>query len=72
MKKYKVETLHTAVSLADRYLVKIIGQERNLPCLISLATVCLLMAAKLEENISPSFLRMISILNDEHKILLKK
>lgn len=72
LKKYKVETLYTAVSIADRYLSKIIVQGRNLPCLISLATITILMAAKLEENISPSFIRMITILNEQHSILLKK
>ena len=30
------------------------------------------MAAKLEEFISPSFTRMINILNEKHKVLLKK
>jgi len=72
LKGYKIETFYTAVSLADRYLSKISSQGRSLPCLISLAAVCMLMGAKLEENISPSFIRMISILNEQHSILLKK
>ena len=72
LKRYKIETLYTAMSLGDRQLSKINDQSRNLPCLISLATVCLLMAAKLEENISPSFVRMIDIVKERYSIVLKK
>ena len=43
-----------------------------MPCLVSLATVCLLMAAKLEENIAPSFVRMIDVVNEQYSIVLKR
>ena len=72
IKQYKVETLYTAVGLADRYLKKIISLKRKIPCLITLGVTCLLMAAKLEQSISPSFTRMINILNEQHSVLLKK
>jgi uncharacterized membrane protein len=35
--------------------------------MVSLATVCVLMSAKLEQPISPSFTRMINLLTDEEK-----
>lgn len=47
LKDYKPETLYMAVSLADRYLVHIAVEGKTAPCLITLAVVCLLMAAKL-------------------------
>ena len=72
IKRYKIETLYTAVSLADRYLLKMKNSNKTVTCLITLAVTCILMAAKLEEKISPSFTRMINILNEEHKVLLKK
>ena len=49
IKNYKVETLYLAVSLADRYLVKLALKKTRAPCLVTLAITCLLMAAKLEE-----------------------
>ena len=57
-----METIFTAVSLADRYLVSITVKKEKVPCLISLAVVSVLMAAKLEQPISPSFSRMINVL----------
>ena len=47
-KKYKIETLYTAVSIVDRYLVYIAVNEQEAPCLITLAITSLLIAAKLE------------------------
>ena len=72
LKRYRIETLYTAMSLADRRLSKIQSEGHDLPCLISLATVCVLMAAKLEESISPSFIRMIDVVNEQYKVVLKK
>ena len=49
LKKYKLETLYLAVSLADRYLVYIaVCEEKEPTSLITLAVTCILMAAKLE------------------------
>ena len=72
LKKYKTETLYHAVSLADRYLVNLAVEGRSSPCLITLAVVCTLMAAKLNQPIAPSFNRMIALLHEEHDTLLAK
>ena len=72
IREYKMETIFIAVSLADRYLVSIAVKKEKVPCLITLAVVCVLIAAKLEQPISPSFERMILVLYDQHSIKLKK
>lgn len=48
LKQYKVETLYLAVSIADRYLVNLAVKGSPAPCLITLAVISVLMAAKLE------------------------
>lgn len=45
-KEYKVETLHLAISIADRYLAAL--KDTKKPSLVHLATISVLMAAKLE------------------------
>jgi hypothetical protein len=40
--------------------------------MVSLATICVLMSAKLEQPISPSFTRMINLLTDEEKKYVSK
>ena len=40
--------------------------------MIALATISVLMSAKLEQPISPSFSRMISLLTDEEQKLVSK
>lgn len=71
-KEYKVETLHLAVSIADRYLSLLAGRGATCPNLVQLATISVLLAAKLEQPISPSFNRMINLLSDEHKKCVSK
>ena len=72
VKSYRLETLYLAVSIADRYLKQIRLERKEDPCFISLAVICILLAAKLEESFAPSFIRMINLLNDQHEILLEK
>ena len=72
IKQYKIETLYSAVSLADRYLVYVALREKEPPCLITLAMTCVLLAAKLEESLSPSFTRMIAILVQKKQFTLTK
>jgi hypothetical protein len=48
MKEYKDDTLFLSTSIADRYLVNLAVKQAASPCLIKLAIVCTLMAAKLE------------------------
>jgi hypothetical protein len=71
-KQYKIETVFTAVAIYDRYLSKIghFTFPRNKVCL--LATTSILVAAKLEQPISPSFNRMISLLTAEEQKTVTK
>jgi len=66
-KEYKVETLFVAAGILDRY-INMIG-VLNFPktLMVNLATISVLMSAKLEQPISPSFSRMINLLTDEEK-----
>lgn len=59
LKCYNEETLYLAVSIADRYLVNLAVAKEKAPCLVTLSVTCLLIAAKIEEPISPSYLAMI-------------
>ena len=59
LKRYKIETLYLAVSLADKCLLYLVAKNKKPPCLIKLAATCTLIAAKLEEPMSPSINRMI-------------
>lgn len=61
IKKYKEETLYLAVSLADRYLWELIKIGHRSPCLILLSLICMLMAAKMEEPVQPSFNLMVNL-----------
>lgn len=64
-KEYKEETLYLAVSLCDRYLVNLAIGKRMAPCLIMLAIIGTLMAAKLEQPIQPNFNRMIRLVKQK-------
>jgi len=61
-KEYKQETLHLAGNIADRYLRLILAQGKPLPNFFALAATVMLMAAKVEQPISPSFNRMLGLL----------
>ena len=65
IKNYKEETLYLACSLTDRYLARLTALNKPSPCLIRLAFVCTLMAAKLEEPMQPSFNRMVRLVAKE-------
>ena len=49
IKKYKEETLYSAVSIVDRYLVNLVIRKEKAPDLILLTIVSTLIAAKLDE-----------------------
>ena len=66
-KNYKPETLFAASNILDHYLYKIGIEDFRKKQMINLATVSILMAAKLEEPISPSFTRMISMLSEDEQ-----
>jgi len=59
---YKQETMHLAGNIADRYLACLARSGKKAPNLNELAVITLLMAAKIEQPISPSFNRMINLL----------
>jgi hypothetical protein len=74
LKKYKVETLFSACMILDRYLLAISFEKFPRNEVFSLTIVSLLLAAKLEEAIAPSFLKMISLVPEaeKHKITKDK
>jgi len=71
-KDYKEETLFIAAAIFDRY-INIVGVN-NFPKnkIVHLSTIAVLMSAKLEQPISPSFTRMINLLNAEEKKVVTK
>ena len=71
-KNYKEETLFLAVSIADRYLVNLCVQRKQPPCLTSLAVISLLLGAKLEQPMHPSFNIMLKLLKETHGIVIDK
>lgn len=72
LKSYKEETLYLAASLVDRYLVNLAVKNGVAPCLIKLAVIATLMAAKLEEPIQPSYNRMVRLVSNEWNVTLNK
>lgn len=71
-KEYKPETLFIAAGILDRYIYMVGAQNFPKSQMVSLATICVLMSAKLEQPISPSFTRMINLLTDEEKKYVSK
>lgn len=72
LKQYKEETLYLAASLCDRYLVNLAIKNLKAPCLIKLAIISTLMAAKLEQPVQPSFNRMIKLVAAEWSFTVTK
>ena len=72
IKEYKEETLFLAASIADRYLVNLTVKQQTAPCLIRLAIISILMAAKLEQPIQPSFNRMVKLVADQWDVHLTR
>ena len=66
-KGYRHETLFVACSILDRYLWTIGWQTFPREKMCMLATLSILMAAKLEQPISPNFGKMISLLKENEK-----
>lgn len=71
-KDYKIETLFIAANIFDRYIYAVGKENFNKSQVINLATICVLMSAKLEQPISPSFSRMINLLTEEEKKYVTK
>lgn len=68
-KMYRKETLFIALGLLDRFLSRLVysNAEKRSIDLVLLAAVCLLMAAKLNQPLSPSFYQMIRLLDEEYQ-----
>lgn len=71
-KDYKPESLFVAAGILDRYIYMIGVQNFPRSQMVNLATISVLMSAKLEQPISPSFTRMINLLSDEEKKYVSK
>lgn len=71
-KDYKPETLFIAAGILDRYLYMVGAQNFPKAQMVSLATICLLMSAKMEQPISPSFNRLIGMLTTEEQKYVSK
>ena len=61
-KAYKSETMFLACSIADRFLANYMRRDAKEPNLVHLATIALLLGAKLEQPMFPSFERMINLI----------
>jgi hypothetical protein len=72
IKEYKEETFLLAVSIMDRYLVHMAVLAIQAPPLEQIATACILLAAKLEQPVSPSFIRMVRLVKQEFDIEVEK
>lgn len=71
-KEYKKETLFVAASIFDRYIHMVGVNNFNKHNILHLAVISVLMSAKLEQPISPSFSRMISLLQKDEKDSVSK
>lgn len=71
-KEYKNETLFIAANIMDRYIYMVGASNFPKSQMVNLATICVLMSAKLEQPISPSFTRMINLLTDDEKRYVSK
>ena len=72
-KGYRFETLFAAQNIFDRYLNMVGHWTMPDKKYVLLATISILMSAKLEQDTSPSFNRMIGLLtNDEYKHVSKQ
>jgi hypothetical protein len=71
-KDYKPETLFIAAGILDRYLYMIGAHNFPKAQMVCLATVCVLMSAKIEQPISPSFNRLIGMLTPEEQKYVTK
>ena len=63
IKSYREETLFLAVSIADRYLALLAVLHSQTPSLIELGVISIMLAAKLNEHLSPSYYNIIKIIN---------
>ena len=63
IKGYRELTLHLSVNIADMYLAQLAKNGQLLPKIVTLGTVSILLAAKLNEPCSPNFTNMVYLIN---------
>lgn len=71
-KEYKNETIFMAANIFDRYLQHVGHWQFPVKQVVSLFTVSMLLAAKIEQPIQPSYNRMIKLLNKKEKQMVTK
>ena len=71
-KGYRIETLFAAQNIFDRYLNTVGHWTIPDKKYVLLATIATLMSAKLEQDVSPSFNRMISLLTKQEQQYVTK
>lgn len=62
-----METLFLAVDIADRYLALLAVLHTVSPSLIELGVICIMLAAKINEHLSPSYYNIIKIINSQQQ-----
>ena len=67
MKGYRPETLFLAINIADRYLALMAVFHNMTPSLIELGVISILLAAKINEHLSPSYYNLIKIINSQQR-----
>lgn len=67
-----METLFVAQGIFDRYISKLGVLNFNKQEICALSTISILLSAKLEQPISPSFSRMIGLLAEEERAIVTK
>ena len=62
-----MESIFVAANIFDRFVINNGFKNLTKPQLVSLSTISVLLCAKLQEPISPSFTRMMNLLAEEEK-----
>ena len=63
IKGYRELTFHLSVNIVDMYLAKLAKNGKSVPKIVTLGTVSILLAAKLNESCSPNFTNMVYLIN---------
>lgn len=71
-KRWGLETLFLAISIADRFLRHRADQKKRAPCAVLLAVTSLLLAAKLNEAVRPAFVVMNRLLHADFNVSVTK
>ena len=72
LKGYRLETLYLAVSIADRYLNQLFQRSLQAPNLVTLSVTAIMLAAKLNQSLKPSFNLTVSLLPQSLQTLVSR